>query len=293
MPRIFNRDLPEYDIYDTALQDAEICADDDLRAIAINLRCDPRVTEERELKFRKIFNGDIEASLNEYFEKRIHGIDLPDFCQNWCKNLIADCSSDSGYCCEGFNKDIDLATVVNLNAFQKPIKEADDNYNLVDIVPRWLEMRDLDITEALENPRTFSDWLDIQLTGEDKDSPKAEKIITTFFEIINYELNVNKKHFKPMIWVTDWGLFKQYTENFKPDGSLNVDRWNQVVGVNRTYPSWQIVIKYHSSNVDVLYRPCQLDGDFYPQHFPPPPNAEFSIGGHTVDLASRETPLLP
>lgn len=293
MSRIFDKDRPEYKVYEPALRYAETHGSDDLRAIAINLRCDHRVMERREEQFRTLFDGDLETSIKRYFEQRINILDPPDYCQSWCNNLVANCVTPGGSCCEGFDVTITLSTVVNLNSFQKILHTADQDFEILSYVPGWQDLRDLFITDALTNPSEFSEWLDDQFLGEPANSPKIEGIIKEFFNAINFELVERRDFYKPAIWVTDWNLFKEYTHERRLDGRVNVDRWNQVLGVNRPFRVWQIVIKYPVADLNCLYRPTQLDAEYYPQHFPPPRNAEFCLGGHAIDLHPAGIPLLP
>lgn len=292
---IFNRPI-SYNGYEAALEawanstnPKKELADYD-KAMAINLRYDYRVTDVREQNFRKIFedNGkNLKYALDAYYEQFVdRPKTLPDFCH--LDNRIADCSS--GICWDGFNFNDDLVTVMNLNGLMLRLKDA--NNNLSQDLPLWDKLITLGISNALTNPNLFSDWLTKQLTVGSKtkagNDPDVLSVIHGFFEILKHDVVNRPDEHKYPVWVTKWDLFKEVAFAKKHNGDDYIDRWNQVVGVNRRYPTWQIIVKYPTSEVKCLYRPSQLDGGIYPQHFPRRPIPSFPAnGGHTVDLASK------
>jgi hypothetical protein len=287
MARIFDKYDPSYSVYNLALTNGEMDSDPELRSVAINIRSDHRVTVDREREFRMFFAGDLKKALDDYFELRVKK--SPQYIDPLCGNLVADFS---GYCCPGFDPIEPLCTVLNVNALRSSLRDADN------IIPRgvlavWDDMRDIDVSDALQRNDVFDQWLDRHFLGKRTSSPAVAEVISAFFSLLNYEFDVNGKKYKPILWSTHWNLFEPFTNEKRLDGSRNINRWNEVLGVYRHQPVWQLVLEYPASVTSSLYRPTQLDSGYYPQHFPPPREAFFAVGGHTVDLKFRSASLLP
>ena len=284
MPKVFDKDDPTLiSIYDEALITWESSGDEEKISMAVNLRCDHRVTNMREQQFRDYFlkKNDLREALDDYVRHSVKLSTSPHFCEPWCDNLVADCLSDEY--CENFKAPKDLATVISLNGLSHPIK---DTYpNLVHIMPEWKDLIDVETQASDEHSdqtpgkNKFDKWLDSNL--KDKTTEQIETFLSKIFKVLNHRLTVEHKRYNP-VWVTTWDDFDMYTK-------LSADRWNQVVGVPRDTPTWQIVLRYPSSKVPCLYRPSQLDGGYYPQHFPTPRVAAMADGGRTMDLDASVT----
>jgi hypothetical protein len=308
MGNIFTRPLDETDKLEKSLEESlafwEKSIDEYKRALAINLRCDYRISERRANNFKIVFGkwlSNLDDALLNYQKIYVNGEknpNNPDFCH--AENLIFDCST--GHCCIGFDPKEELVTVMCLNALRTILKDA-DNKLPKRILPNWDELKNLGISEALPVDSSFNQWLDNQFTessGKTKsgNSIEVKKIIAAFFELLEYDLTKRPDYYKFPVWVTKWSLYQKVAFISRSGGVLDIDRLNQVVGVNRKWDSWQIVVKYPTNAVKSLYRPSQLDGGYYPHHFPPPPLQPdsafcFADGGHTVDLASLNLDLLP
>ena len=289
MSKIFDLDKPEFGVYENALKTAEVSpSDNDLRAIAINLRHDHRVSEAREQEFREYFErsgDDLQIALSDYFYEKVYKSNNP----NFCEPCIADFSGGSCKSLAGFDENMQLASVLTFHKLRDRIRSLDSISIVSDL---W----DTGLVEARNDSVKFSKWLDEHLldsSGVMKDPQSAEvkKFIADFFEIANCNLKDAAGNYdeytriKPF-WATDWSKFDPYTK-------YETDRWNQVVGVWREYSTWQIIITYPASAVDILYRPTQLDGGFYPQHFPPPREIGSAEGGYTMDWGTPDVVLLP
>jgi hypothetical protein len=283
MPRIFDRNDPELlGIYDDAITSWETSGDTSKTAISINLRCDHRISAKREEEFREYFLrlGDLREALDDYVNENVKFTPSPHFCETWCQNLVADCAS--GEYCEGLERTTELTTVISLSGLATAIK---DSYpNLVDEMPEWRELLDID-TQASDSPANatrwrdrFEEWLDRNLFN--KTTTEIESFLTKVFKVINHRLAREHHHYNP-VWVTTWKNFEKYA-------TLGPDRWNQIVGVPRRKPTWQIVVKYPASKVKCLYRPSQLDSGFYAQHFPSPRETDMAEGGLTMDLGMED-----
>lgn len=285
-PIIFNKDCPEYSIYESELQKWERSGKLDERAMAINMRYDHRVTKARELKFRKYFepHRNLTRALQEHWDKEIKSNDKPEFCTRGCNNFVAFCArGDRGHCV-GFDKKMRLATVINLNSYLEPVR--DSSHAIRTAIPEWRDLENID-THAVDYKSNLNTWLNTYMDNnyvkKGLDARNIEPLIRVMFKIINYRLTLGLAY-QP-VWVTNWDDLEEYTKNRRPDGSLDADRWNQVVGVPRDPAKWQIVVTYPASAVPCLHRPSILDGgQVYGQHFPSPPQIRKAVGGHTMDL---------
>jgi hypothetical protein len=269
--KIFNRTHKVYDIYEAELRSWESSSLSSKKAMAKNLRHDHRVTRKRERKFRKYFikhSHDLSVALKKYHQYEVQGKTVPGFCQRSCDNFIADYRSASCTTCDGFKADIKLATIINLNGLEFPITDTKK-----DSLKSW------SVYETSGYKDNFSKWLDENLSG--KSDKERLEFLDAIFDVLNFRLKKGK--FYHPTWVTEWDEFESYAK--KTDGSFDIDNWNQIVGVPRMNPSWQIVIQYPANIINgCLYRPTQLDGGDYPHHFPSPPQAEMAEGGYTMDL---------
>lgn len=281
MSKVFNSNDPALlSIYDETLATWELSGDEDMVSIAINLRHDHRVTDTREQRFRDYFlkRHDLREALDDYVWESVKQPPSPHFCEQWCDNLVADCVS--GECCENFDRDIDLATVISLNGLARSIKDTDSK--LVDELPEWREIINVETQASDEQGHSapgqdkFDRWLENNL--KDRTPREVESFLEKIFILMNHRLTVENKHYNP-VWVTTWEIFEEYANQ-------GADRWSQVVGVPRELPTWQIVLRYPASKVSCLYRPSQLDGGYYPQHFPSPPMTAKAEGGLTMDLGA-------
>jgi hypothetical protein len=287
MVKVFNKDDPALlSIYDEALKTWELSGDHEKVCMAVNLRCDHRVTSAREQLFRDYFlkNQDLKEALDEYVRHCVKLSPSPHFCEPWCDNLVADAAS--GEHCENYDGSKDLATVLSLNGLSYPIK---DTYpRLMDEMIEWRELIDVETQASDEQSKPtpgankFDKWLEKNL--KDKTLGQVESFLDKIFKVLNHRLTIQNEHYNP-VWVSTW-------ENFEAYARLGADRWNQVVGVPRITPTWQIVLRYPPGIVPCLHRPSQLDGGYYPQHFPTPPVTTMAEGGLTMDLgASINKPL--
>jgi hypothetical protein len=287
MHRIFDQDdLTLSSIYNQALVEWESSLDDERKSMAINLRCDHRVTAAREQQFRTYFtrHNHLKAALDDYARRHVRFTASPDFCESWCENVVVD--TTSGDCCPDFDQDIELATVISLNGLATAIK---DSYpNIVEPLPEWRSLLDSE-TQASDpvgdltfNGDRFDHWLEENLAK--KTQEQVESFLRNIFEVMNYRLTIEEKYYNP-VWATTWERFQTYATE-------DAERWSDIVGVPRAFPTWQIVIRYPARIVRCLHRPSQLDGGYYPQHFPSPRAAKMSTGGLTMDLhQSNDRPL--
>ncbi|MGB7207205.1 MAG: hypothetical protein WBD27_00960 [Pyrinomonadaceae bacterium] len=294
MPIIFNRDDADYAIYEDELEKWENSGRFDQQAMAVNMRYDPRITKARELRFRRYFepHRKLTKALEDHWIKEIRSQRKPEFCSPICNNFVAFCSKPDDTCCAGFDKGMELATVINLHGFLEPIKNTSHGIDIN--VPEWKDFEDID-THASDYRSNLNVWLNAYLENnylkKGEDPKEIEPLIEALFKIINFRLSKGLSY-QP-VWVTSWQDFQQYTNRIRPDGTLNIDRWNQIVGVPRHSSIWQIIVKYPLSAVSCLHRPSILDGGYiYGQHFPSPPRIRKAVGGHTMDLGNSDDKLM-
>lgn len=83
------------------------------------------------------------------------------------------------------------------------------------------------------------------------------------------------------VWAAEWESLRPFLDPDQPA------RWLRAVGVPRENPVWLAVLRYPVANrkrAIKLFRPTQLDAGWYAHHFPSPPQAVLSSGGHTMFL---------
>lgn len=289
-PKIFNKSDDEYDIYTPALEKWERSGKLDEQAMAVNMRYDHRVTRGQELKFRRYFegHGDLARALKEHWDKEIKNKNKPAFCKKICNNFVAFCGHPGRGHCVDFNKDMKLATVINLNGFLLPIRDSGHE------VPEWADFMDIDMgaVDFNSNPDVWLDrYMENNYVKKGLDRKNVEPLIDVMFKVINHRLSAGLIY-QP-IWVTNWDDLEKYTVERRANGSLDADRWNQVVGIPREPQKWQIVLWYPAGVVPCLHRPSILDGhSVYGQHFPTPPRVRKAAGGHTMDLGTGDDKLM-
>jgi hypothetical protein len=271
------------DTYQSALNQWMRSRNPEHRALALNLSCDHRVTHDQEREFQSYFkspyNGRaLKKALTEYHKHRIR-TPSPAFRSE--AHLVADCQNDDGPCCVGFDRQVDLVSVLCLSKLRDVLNQARN-----EVRPEWLPLRYLELNN-------FDGWLEEQLLGRNRYSQELEDFIGAVLSVINYNMVV-RGPFNP-IWVTTWDKFEPVANALRSDGELNADRWIQSVGIKTIGPLWHIVLKYPARDAGFLYRPTQLDSGNYAYHFPSPLAAEKSDGGHPMDLArtSLRSPLFP
>jgi hypothetical protein len=281
---IFGRNDDELSIYDRALNDWDSSSEWGQKELAVNLKFDNRVNENREKLFRNYFSSPFDGrklkeALIKYHQERVqNAANNPDFCIPECNNVIADYAQ--GIFCRLFKKETELVNILSLNSLQTVIDKVSAKY------PSWKKF-----VPENRSPDDFSEWLNFNLSDKDPCSNEVKGFISTIFDMLNYYMKDSP--YNP-VWVTTWESFQKYALLSK------VDRWNQIVGVPRRKGNWQIVLKYSSSDVKCLHRPTQLDGGYFAYHFPLPIEVlkqnknEGSHSGHTMDLQkSSSDPLVP
>ena len=135
-------------------------------------------------------------------------------------------------------------------------------------------------------------WLDRKLARFKSDPSSCfdatrltgDSFLAALFAFLN--ANRRTEPFQP-VWTTGWTEFSS-REWQQPE------RWLQMLGVrtDKSQPSWLLLLRYPAREAGQVVRPTQLDGGWYPEHFPTPPSAPC---GHAMDLdhAHRDRHPLP
>ncbi|MGB7923157.1 MAG: hypothetical protein WCF57_07925 [Pyrinomonadaceae bacterium] len=275
--------------YAAALKQWKKSRDLEARALAINLSCEHRVTEEQEKEFSAYFKPPYDAealkkALSDYQKTRVRP-ESPAFCNP--ARLVADCQNHDGLCSEGFDPNANLVHVLNLNKLTEVFKLVIGEDN-----PEWKALSDVNMYD-INISGLVDEWLDRKLMGKKSDSPEIENFVKALFSVLNFSMGL-KGPFNPK-WVTTWDKFAPYAEARRANGEPDADRWCESVGVLTPGEHWQLVIKYPAKAAGRVYRPTQLDCGYYAYHFPSPFVAKMAVGGHPMDLAedSATLPLIP
>jgi len=127
------------------------------------------------------------------------------------------------------------------------------------------------------------DWLNDKLDKSDKE---AVKFVNDVLELLNDRLD-RKLPFHP-VWAAFWGELRDFFN------SQSADRWLERLGVEKPvpHPHWVIVLVYKVDETRTLWRPTVLDVEWYPCHFPSPPDLPASRGGHPMDLGKSSVTLV-
>ena len=277
MPKIFGRVALNTHPCEKDLVKWEVSKKHEIRAVAINLRCDHRITPDREREFMSFLNNEqsLSDALKSYYKYRIKLNDKPDF-------ILPNLNREN--CVFGFSETENLigtkeqlVNVLSLNGlihvFQACVEELEDfGFN----ERRGFEKPN---TDELNSDKGFGDWLNRMLKNA---SPgKQENFVKSVFDLMNYYKN-KKEGYYNAIWVSKWDDF----EPFINDGA-NV--WVQVLGVKRDMGTWQIILKYPVGAAEKIVRPTQLESGDYAYHFPSPENTPKKNGGHPMNLGIKKS----
>jgi hypothetical protein len=276
MPPVFGRYLPDPHPYDGALMGMWSATVEE-RAVAINLMYDHRVSEDRERAFDGFVKKPCTASslrraLKDYFEEKVRWRKLPHYVYNGVNadNLL---NGQPGVR-PLIKPDSRLIRVLDLNGLR-------DVFQWAQIEPkyrgRWGTAFDR-FPRGVANDREVMDFLD----------EKMGRSVGDFVKIVLDVLDkhrLEKKPFQPT-WATMWVAFKDHL-------SEGPDRWHQILGMDKPGPRWLVLLRYTVHEAGTVARPTQLDSGWYQFHFPSPPAASLSMGGHPMDLGASATTLLP
>lgn len=273
MPPVFGRQSHPTHRYDAALQtwlSSPYAAD---RAMARNVMYDHRVSVWREQSFDRFVgptcdSNSLRKACNNYFNQQVRNRSLPEYVYNVYNsaNLI-----NAAWAVPPLvNKDRKLVRILNLNK--------------LGLVFQWARTarkwpKTFDTFPGAHDQKQLGIWLDKRIALDSKEH------ITRIIEALN--IYGKTYPFQPT-WATT-------LDAFSPHISSGADRWLQAVGVSPTEENWIIILCYTVREAGTLVRPTQLDAGWYAHHFPSPPSANLTTGGHPMDLRVKPKPttLLP
>lgn len=270
MPPVFGRYFPAPHPYDDALTSMHSKTIEE-RAVAINLMCDHRVSGERERAFDAFVKHPctdfgLQRALKAYFEKMVHVRKRPHYVYSGvnANNLL---NGQPGVH-PLIKPDTRLVRALDLNRL-KPVFlwaqiEGEKKYP-----GRWGRTFD-------RFPRDIAnDDAVMKFLSEKMESRAVEDFIKMVLDVMSIH-RLENNPYQP-VWATTWAAFKDYVS----DGP---DRWHQVLGMDKPKPCWLVLLRYTVREAGTIARPTQLDGGWYQFHFPSPPDAPLSAGGHPMDL---------
>lgn len=286
MSKVFGRYHPAHP-YNAILDMWEKDTDPKQRALAINIRCDHRVSHERERSFdsetgRPRTDSALARALVDYYQDRIHRTDKPDFVKEkinrenivFSRNRFLDALTlgrTARARAGAPARNVRLASVLDLNGLRIPFQWASPQRR-----PAWQSL--FAGLSGWAHGTNFDAWLDGRL-GSSTDAEKDEFITLTLQVLDAYR----RKHPFHPTWATSWNAFERHIAE-------GPNRWVQMVGAPRLSGRWQIVLKYAVGETGTLARPTQLDGGDFVFHFPSPPFMSPEKGGVVMDLRIAPPP---
>ena len=165
-----------------------------------------------------------------------------------------------------------VVTILDLTGLGRVYAEARPSFKLP-------QFRDYAVTNPADSMQ-INDFLASRL-GD----PNQQE---AFLKAIIRALSLYRRHVDQQVrptWVAEWRSLQPFLSPGDPA------RWLRAVGVPRDQPVWLAVFRYpvKTRKREIkLFRPTQIDAGWYAHHFPSPPEAVPSKGGHAMDL--REGP---
>jgi hypothetical protein len=257
------------------LRQAVATASEPRRAIACNFIHDHRISSKRLRSFKKyvppvIDESSIASALRLYHSEKVGTRKLPEFVYEAFngKNILTGGQLSKHIVA----KDVLLARIVVLNALGTVFDWAK--------AKGW---RGFLTFPGSHSPSGVSDWLNCQIGGPSR--AFGGSFISAILQAMNgYRLD---RPYQPS-WATTW-------RSLAAVANQDASRWLQIVGVSRPQPGqWCMLLRYSVREAGTIARPTCLDAGDYPFHFPSPPCAPLSVGGHPADLKrSRVVGVLP
>lgn len=166
-----------------------------------------------------------------------------------------------------------LIRVLNLSGMHSVFERA-----CLDGVP---EFSDYDRSTGSPRRRLArTDWLDLKLKeflaqptlGYQVARLDSHPILAALLKFMS--ANRTAFPFEPA-WVSLWSDFRDHDWH-------SPKRWHELVGLRPPQQdAWFLLLRYPARFAGRMVRPTQLDGGWYPQHFPVPPSA---LVGHTMEM---------
>lgn len=257
------------------LRQAASTASEPRRAIACNFMHDHRITAKRLRSFKKyvpqaVDESSLVSALHAYHREKVGTRKLPEFVYEEFngKNILTGGQLSK----HTVSKDVQLVRIVVLNALGPVFDWA-----------KVKKLRGFLTFPGSHSPSGTADWLDGQIGGPNR--AFAGSFVSSVLKAMNaYRLD---RPYQPS-WATTW-------RSLASIANQDPSRWLQLVGVSRPQAGqWCMLLRYTVREAGTLARPTSLDAGDYPFHFPSPPCAPLSVGGHPADLnLAQVTGVLP
>ncbi len=221
----------------------------------------------------------MEAAINDYHISRVQEAPNPDFLSSANKDNFHDGSGVLNM----LHHNKLLVRVLNLSGLHRVFELARGRG------VREFANYDLATTKSSSHRLARTDWLDQQFAdfmanpslGYDGRRLGGNLLLSSLLNFIN--ISRARTPFEPA-WVTLWSEFRD--RDWQPP-----ERWHSFVGLEPPQsPTWLLLLRYPVRLVGKLVRPTQLEGGWYPQHFPVPPSA---LVGHTMEMNPAWPPVPP
>lgn len=285
MGNLFYRSLPPGSPFDPVLDGMRGSGDPAYSAIATNFRCDHRVSKDRQGEFDTppLWAGAdmsaFERMVRQYYEAHVQKPEGPGTAflrdsnrGNWVYGSAAPPPPFPGH--------KKLVSCLDLTGLHRVCLAARDTYAL----PYFCDP-DPYPTLSIETSDDVYEWHGrrLSLIG---DPENVREHIRQLLSAL--DRHIEQRNYHHPVWATFW-------DDYRPLASSRASTWLALVGVAKCFwpRRWLALLCYRVDEVGTLVRPTVLDAGWYAIHFPSPPQAPPTTGGHPVNLdPSPGSPLL-
>jgi hypothetical protein len=131
---------------------------------------------------------------------------------------------------------------------------------------------------ALESATTIDNFLQPRL----RDAEQKAEFVNNFLILLAEYRKISP--WNP-IWTATWDHFERVSIQDEPAS------WLESVGLQcSSGPDWLLLLRYQSNEMGAIYRPTQLEAGNLAFHFPSPPCAQCSVGGHPIHFGFQAPP---
>ena len=173
-----------------------------------------------------------------------------------------------------------LVTCLDLTGLHEVFLAARDTYRM----PYFCDLTDSYPANANQTSDAVYEWHETRMPRGD-----AGRVREHIRQLLGaLAQHIAQKNFHHPIWATFW-------EDYRPlAASSHANTWLALVGVAKCFwpRRWLALMRYQVDEVGTLVRPTVLDAGWYAIHFPSPPQAHNTAGGHPVNLVSKPNPPL-
>ncbi len=234
---------------------------------------------ERGIAIDDVTQATIEDDIGDYHENRVCKTDNPEF-------LDPSFNANNLYTSSGPlvlpHGNTYLIRVFDLRKLHKVFEAGQGS------VPEFADYNRL-TSKSPHRRLSHTDWLDTRLSdfkrkpefGFDQTRLQRNRFLIALLDFMNV---YRKKHpFEPA-WATRWSIFNAMNWH-------SPERWQRLVGVwPNQHDTWLLLLRYTVREVGLLVRPTQLDGGWYPPHFPVP---AVTRPGHAMETDASQPPCTP